>query len=48
MTKGAVARCPDMLDWVRRASEQASLTASVCTGVFVLAALPAPLRSGRG
>lgn len=34
----AAARCPDTLDWVRRASAQASLTASVCTGVFVLAA----------
>jgi len=31
-------RCPDTLDWVRCASAQASLTASVCTGVFVLAA----------
>lgn len=34
----AAARCPDTLDWVRRTSAQASLTASVCTGVFVLAA----------
>ncbi|MDQ7746864.1 DJ-1/PfpI family protein [Hydrogenophaga pseudoflava] len=34
----AAARCPDTLDWVRRASAQASLTASVCTGAFVLAA----------
>jgi transcriptional regulator GlxA family with amidase domain len=34
----AAARCPDTLNWVRRASAQASLTASVCTGVFVLAA----------
>ena len=34
----AAARCPDTLAWVRRTSAQASLTASVCTGVFVLAA----------
>lgn len=34
----AAARCPDTLDWVRRTSARASLTASVCTGVFVLAA----------
>lgn len=34
----AAARCPDTLEWVRHASAQASLTASVCTGVFVLAA----------
>lgn len=34
----AAARCPDTLAWVRRADAQATLTASVCTGVFVLAA----------
>ena len=34
----AAARCPDTLDWVRRNSAQARLTASVCTGVFILAA----------
>jgi len=34
----AAVRCPDTLNWARRASAQASLTASVCTGVFVLAA----------
>lgn len=34
----AAARCPDTRAWVQRASAQASLTASVCTGVFVLAA----------
>lgn len=34
----AAARCPDTLAWVRRASAHASITASVCTGVFLLAA----------
>lgn len=34
----AAARCPDTLAWVRRTSAQASITASVCTGVFLLAA----------
>lgn len=34
----ASARCPETRAWVQRASAQASLTASVCTGVFVLAA----------
>ncbi|MFA5682226.1 MAG: DJ-1/PfpI family protein [Hydrogenophaga sp.] len=33
----AVARCPATLDWVRRVHAGAALTASVCTGVFVLA-----------
>jgi transcriptional regulator GlxA family with amidase domain len=34
----AAARCAQTLDWVRHASAQASLTASVCTGAFILAA----------
>ena len=41
------ARCPDTLAWVRRQAAQARITASVCTGAFVLAAagvLPAGLR----
>ena len=31
-------RCPETLRWVAQASERAQLTASVCTGAFVLAA----------
>lgn len=34
----AAARCADTLDWLRRTSEGATLTASVCTGAFLLAA----------
>jgi transcriptional regulator GlxA family with amidase domain len=34
----APTRCPETLDWVRRQAAHASITASVCTGVFVLAA----------
>lgn len=32
------ARCPQTLAWVRQASQNATLTASVCTGAFILAA----------
>lgn len=31
-------RCPDTLPWLARTSAQAELTASVCTGAFLLAA----------
>jgi transcriptional regulator GlxA family with amidase domain len=34
----ATQRCADTLRWVAQASERAQLTASVCTGAFVLAA----------
>ena len=34
----AATRCADTLDWLRRTSEGAALTASVCTGAFLLAA----------
>lgn len=34
---GALA-CPRTLDWIARTAEQAQITASVCTGVFLLAA----------
>lgn len=34
----AVAACADTLAWVARSAERATLTASVCTGAFVLAA----------
>ncbi len=34
----AAARCPETLAWVRQASQGATLTASVCTGAFILAA----------
>jgi transcriptional regulator GlxA family with amidase domain len=33
----AVQRNPELLDWVRRVSAEAAITASVCTGAFVLA-----------
>lgn len=33
-----VMRCPETLPWVTRTSGRATLTASVCTGAFVLAA----------
>jgi transcriptional regulator GlxA family with amidase domain len=32
------ARCPETLAWVRQASQDATHTASVCTGTFILAA----------
>lgn len=34
----AAARCPDTLSWVRRSHDRARITASVCTGAFLLAA----------
>ena len=34
----AAARCAETLDWLRSASARAQLTASVCTGAFLLAA----------
>ena len=34
----AAAQCPDTLAWVRGAHERSTLTASVCTGAFILAA----------
>lgn len=34
----AAARCPDTLAWVRRTHEGSTITASVCTGAFILAA----------
>ncbi|GAA4422523.1 DJ-1/PfpI family protein [Acidovorax lacteus] len=41
----AAAACPDTRDWVARAAQHARITASVCTGAFILAAAGV-LRSG--
>ncbi|WP_374409087.1 DJ-1/PfpI family protein [Hydrogenophaga sp.] len=34
----AAARCPETLEWVRQTSAAAQITASACTGAFILAA----------
>lgn len=42
----AALNCPQTLDWIARTAQQAKITASVCTGAFLLAA-SGVLRSGR-